>query len=63
MNNNHQKIVDFSYCRYCEHYKKKESDLPCDDCLDNPVNTESARPVYFKSTGLLEKILRQRSIK
>ena len=58
--NNHQRIVDFTYCRYCVHLKKQESESPCDDCLDNPVNTDSRRPVYFKSTGLLERIARQK---
>lgn len=58
MENSHEKIVDFTYCKYCIHRKKKESDTPCDDCLDNPVNTDSRRPLYFKANGLFEKLLK-----
>lgn len=46
---NEQKIVDFNeYCSKCEYYKKKENEEPCDDCLSNPVNSYSHKPVDFK---------------
>ena len=33
-----------------EKYKnQKESESPCDDCLSEPVNTNSEKPVYFRS--------------
>ena len=43
------KIVHFDeYCRKCEHRKKKEDDTPCDECLENPVNVDSHKPVKFE---------------
>lgn len=43
------KIVDFEkYCRKCKYYAKSESDDPCWSCLENPVNVNSQKPVYFK---------------
>lgn len=46
--NSHEHIVNFEMCKQCIHYKRKESKRPCDECLENPVNVESKRPVYFK---------------
>lgn len=37
------------YCRQCEHKAKKENEAPCDECLSEPVNTNSEKPVYFRS--------------
>ena len=46
---NPDKIVDFhEFCKKCEHFEKDEVDDPCFDCLDEPVNEYSHRPVYFK---------------
>lgn len=36
------------YCHKCKHYEKSESDSPCWECLDEPVNEDSHKPVYFK---------------
>lgn len=52
MNNKHEKIVDFSLCSQCYYYDRSMKDGdPCHDCLENPVNTESVKPVYFKKVG------------
>lgn len=46
---NDQKIVHFGeYCPKCEHYPKSESEDPCWECLDTPMNSWSHKPVYFK---------------
>lgn len=43
------KIVEFdNYCNRCKHEKKEELDDPCFDCLDEPVNAYTHRPVYFE---------------
>lgn len=43
------KIVDFDkYCKTCEHRDKKESEDPCWDCLNEPVNSESHKPVKWE---------------
>lgn len=46
---NPEKIVDFhEYCPECKYYDRSERDDPCFDCLDEPVNVYSHRPVHFK---------------
>ena len=36
------------YCELCKHKDKPESDSPCWECLDEPVNDDSHKPLYFK---------------
>ena len=37
-----------SYCPSCRHYEKKEEQEPCRTCLDEPVNTNSHKPVKYE---------------
>lgn len=41
------KIVDFMFCKICKHYDKTDAEHPCDECLLQPVNQNSYRPVYY----------------
>lgn len=36
------------YCDSCKHKEKKETEDPCDDCLENPVNVYSHKPVRWE---------------
>ena len=46
---NPEKIVDFhKYCDICKYKDLSERDDPCFECLDEPVNAYSDRPVNFK---------------
>lgn len=36
------------YCQKCKYYENSPSDNPCDDCLNEPSNEYSHKPVYFK---------------
>lgn len=36
------------YCPLCKHSKNLETDDPCEDCLNHPVNTYSHKPVNFE---------------
>lgn len=46
---NIERIVDFKkYCETCKHRNVKEIKDPCNDCLDNPVNTNSHKPIYYE---------------
>ena len=36
------------YCERCAHSDTKESEDPCDECLENPVNLYSHKPMYFE---------------
>lgn len=43
------RIVNFNqYCEKCKYEKLKEDETPCDECLEEPVNDDSHKPVYFE---------------
>lgn len=42
------------YCRQCEYRNASEADDPCDECLAQPVNEDSHKPVYFKQASKKE---------
>lgn len=45
----HDKFVLFNkWCKHCVHSEKKENEEPCDHCLEEPINTDSHKPVLFK---------------
>lgn len=44
-----EKIVEFDkYCKTCEYKDSKDHLDPCHECLNNPVNTDSRKPVNYK---------------
>ena len=46
---NQMRIVDFEkYCETCKHKKLEEKLDPCNECLDNPVNEDSEKPVCWE---------------
>lgn len=43
------KFVDFEkYCKKCKYNNTAESDVPCWECLEQPVNYNSEKPIHFK---------------
>lgn len=49
MNNDGMKIVEFDkYCKTCLHEKKKETEEPCCDCMEESVNMNSHKPVKYE---------------
>lgn len=43
------KFVDFKkYCETCKHKDVKEVEDPCNECLDNPVNAHTTKPVKYE---------------
>lgn len=43
-----QKIVEFvEYCHKCKHAETPENESPCWECLDEPVNEDSHKPINF----------------
>lgn len=43
------KLVHFGeYCKTCKYSDLKEDEDPCHDCLNEPVNTYSHKPVNWK---------------
>ena len=50
MENDVYKEVYFDqYCKTCKYEKCKEGEDPCDDCLNEPVNLYSHKPVWWKA--------------
>lgn len=47
---NEEKEVYFDqYCKSCKHNGLKESKDPCNDCLAEPSNTNSHKPMNYES--------------
>ena len=43
------KIVDYDiYCPKCKHKDLDSAEDPCDECLGQPWNTDSRKPVNFE---------------
>lgn len=48
METNKLKEVYFTYCESCEFKDVEQSEDPCHDCLNEPVNEWSHKPVNYK---------------
>ena len=49
MNQDGYKEVYFGeYCKTCEHFNKDSDQKPCCDCLNEPVNLHSHKPVKWE---------------
>lgn len=44
----YMKIVNFEMCKKCIHWEQDEYDDPCHECLHNPENYASQKPLYFE---------------
>lgn len=45
----HEMIVEFDkYCSTCLHEKNAETEAPCDECLEHPVNWETNKPFRYE---------------
>lgn len=49
MDNERYKEVYYQlYCAECKFQNVKDNDEPCCECLDEPINLHSHKPVKFK---------------
>lgn len=48
MNDIYKEVKFEQYCKKCKHYNKKEDEEPCDECLSNPTNLYSHKPINFE---------------
>lgn len=49
MNDNEYKEVYFhEYCSKCKYKEEAIIDTPCEECLDEPINLYSHKPVKFE---------------
>lgn len=46
------KFVWFAdYCKRCEHKDAPETEDPCNECLGEPANLNSHKPINFKEAN------------
>lgn len=48
MNNIEKEVYFYKYCKICKYAELKSDDEPCNECLANPTNTYSHKPVNYK---------------
>ena len=48
MEDSYKEVYFDQYCKICKHEKLKEEESPCDECLDNPVNEYTHKPVKWE---------------
>ena len=49
MNHDDYREVDFNkYCKTCKHEEVKEVENPCNECLDEPYNEYTDKPVKWE---------------
>ena len=36
------------HCKTCKHSKKNEKEDPCNECLEEPMNQNSHKPVHWE---------------
>ena len=44
----YQEVRYDKYCKTCKHRDKTETDEPCNECLDLPVNLYSKKPAKYE---------------
>ena len=42
------KHVEFMFCKTCKYRETPPDEEPCNECLDEPVNLHSSRPVNYE---------------
>ena len=43
-----KEVYFHEYCKKCEHEKVTEAHEPCNECLGNPINMHSHKPVNYE---------------
>lgn len=46
--NEYKEVYFHEYCKMCKHWDKNENQDPCFECLDEPVNQYSHKPLKFE---------------
>lgn len=48
VDNDYQEVYFDQYCKTCKHVKCNNYESPCEECLDNPVNLYSHKPINYE---------------
>lgn len=49
MEDTYKEVYFDQYCKTCKHLSKKEEEEPCAECLNEPVNLYSHKPVNWEA--------------
>lgn len=57
MEDNYKEVYYSEYCKTCKHEKDAEDDVnsPCWDCLTQPMNVYSHKPILWEEKERLNK--------
>lgn len=48
IDNSEKEVYFYEYCKTCKYAKLKSDEEPCNECLMNPTNEYSHKPVNYK---------------
>ena len=48
IDNSEKEVYFYKYCKTCKYAELKGDEEPCNECLANPTNTYSHKPVNYK---------------
>lgn len=48
IDNDYKEVLFDQYCKTCKYEKLAEIDHPCVECLEEPINLESSKPVCWE---------------
>lgn len=48
MDKEYKEVYFHEHCKTCDHRDLNENKDPCEECLDNPTNYQSHKPVNWK---------------
>lgn len=44
----YKEVYFHEYCKSCKHKEVKENEEPCDECLSEPTNLNSHKPLNYE---------------
>ena len=48
MDSSDKEVYFGEYCKTCKYFERTEEDEPCFECLSEPTNTDSHKPVRWE---------------
>jgi hypothetical protein len=45
----YKEVYFHRYCKTCQHEKVEDTDEPCDECMSEPINLNTHRPVKYEA--------------
>jgi hypothetical protein len=44
----YREVMFCNYCIRCKHFEREDYELPCSECLEEPINLYTDKPVRFE---------------